>query len=91
MKLKLTIDEWVSKNQELDNEGLPNFNGLSPGGAASRLGVSRQRISQLVKEGKLDRIEIIDDAGHQLGVLITSDSIERFKQSGRKPGPKPKR
>lgn len=56
--------------------------GPSPGGAAADFGISRQRIYQLVGDGKLDMIKIWHgpDADH-FSQIVTDASIARLKST----------
>jgi hypothetical protein len=46
--------------------------------AAQLLGITRERIRQLVREQKLDSIQEYDDVtGTRIGYLITFDSLDR--------------
>ena len=49
--------------------------GWSPGGAATQAGVSRQRIHQLIRLGKLDVVEVRD--GRQLVMYMIPDASLR--------------
>ena len=75
MKKVISLKDWSKGLQEKEDD----FNGLSPGGAASSLGVTRQTIYNLIKRGDLDRITILDDAGKTLAVLITTSSLIRYR------------
>jgi hypothetical protein len=64
---------------------LAHLGGPSPGGAAAELGLTRQRIHQLVNEGKLDMIRLRDRPRARPHVwMITEASLTRFRKS--KPG-----
>ena len=56
--------------------------GPSPGGAATQLGISRQRVHQLIKEGKLAAVGVYD--GRKLVCFnISRQSIAAFKERRR--------
>jgi len=56
--------------------------GSSPGGAGERLGLTRQRIWQLCKEGKLDMILLADNDEAKVSTwLITDASMDRVLKS----------
>jgi hypothetical protein len=66
-------------------EALSGLGGPSPGGAAAELDLTRERIYQLVRLGRLDMVRIRDRKGAAPYIaMITHASIERFKRS--KPG-----
>jgi hypothetical protein len=84
MMQRISYDAWA-EHLALTH-GQPSYRqwmGLSPGGAAAALGVTRQRIWQLVKEGKLDMILLGDTDNDKTSKvsswLITDASIARLK------------
>jgi hypothetical protein len=52
--------------------------GYPPADVAKRLNVSRERVSQLVREGTLDTLSITTAAGRTALTLITEYSLERY-------------
>lgn len=86
--------DWVHKPDA--PAGAPEYEqkGLSIGysilGAAAYLKVSRQRVYQLIKAGRLEAFELVDDAKYPAGVFVKARSLSEFKYSDRKPGPKAK-
>jgi hypothetical protein len=79
MNTNYTLRQW---HDALSNSENPDeFNGVSPGGAASILGVSRQTIYAMLARDDLDRLTLIDRAGKQIAVLITDASIIRYRLS----------
>jgi excisionase family DNA binding protein len=58
---------------------------LSASQAARVLGVTRQQVYLLLRQGKLPKVEI---GGF---LLVPRDAVERYASSERKPGPKPKK
>jgi len=85
---KLTFEEWSKVFESVPEDERDEWNGPSPGGAAGDLGVSRQRIHQLLSQGKLNGIELVDDDGSFRAFTVTKASIRRYQESDRKPGPK---
>lgn len=64
--------------------------GLTVQSVADALGVSRQRVYQLIYARVLRGFELKDDAGNPAGIFVDPESVEAFKASGRRPGPKKK-
>lgn len=64
--------------------------GFAVASAARRLGVSRQRVHQLVQSGRLEAYELLDDEKYSSALFITRGSIAAFEKSGRQPGLKAK-
>jgi hypothetical protein len=64
-------------------EVVPEIAGMSPGGAAAFLGVSRQRVHQLMKAGKLDAITVWDNPRRRVGlpqaIYISAKSLRAFQ------------
>lgn len=78
----------MSKNEQR------RFIGPTASAAAEILGVSRQRVYQLVNAGRLQAIELfaddLDDSGkaYTLCVMVSAASIKDYQESSRRPGPK---
>lgn len=81
MMMRITYDEWG--DHLALNHGKPEYHrymGASPGGAAAELGVTRQRVWQMVKEGKLDMLLLADNPKAKVSAwLITDASVQRLK------------
>lgn len=88
--LKISLWGLLLAEKRDDRAHQKKWNGPSPGGAAGDLGVSRQRIHQLLSKGILESITLTDYAGRKVALIVTDESIERYKASERKPGPKAK-
>lgn len=67
----------------------PSLKGVSPGGAASALGITRQGIYNAVKRGSLDMVRVTE-RGTGPYLIITDAGIHRYTSVslGRK-GPRP--
>jgi hypothetical protein len=81
---RLTFEQWGELLAT--SHGQPSeysrWMGSSPGGAAADLGVTRQRIWQLLKEGKLDLLMLADNRDAKVSAwLIPQGSIERYRKS----------
>ena len=72
---------------------------VSPGGAAARLGVGRERVYQLIGDGRLRAWFIFDQGegeahdvpGNRASyVYVSWEDVEAYGASPRRPGPKPK-
>lgn len=65
------------------HEVVPEIAGMSPGGAAAFLGVSRQRVHQLMKAGKLDAITVWENPKRRTGlpqaIYISARSLRAFQ------------
>ena len=70
-------------------EADPSLRGISPGGAAGVLGITRQGIYNAVKRGSLDMVRVTE-RGTGPYLLITDGGIRRYSSEslGRK-GPRP--
>jgi len=79
---KMSITAWAKALH--DHEGTPrhgDFQGNSPGGAGANIGLSRQRVHQLVTANELDILELyVDDDPKRRPVawLIPDNSQQRF-------------
>lgn len=70
-------------------EADPSLRGISPGGAAGALGITRQGIYSAVKRGALDKVRITE-RGSGPYFIITEASLKQYlsESLGRK-GPRP--
>ena len=75
----LTWTQWLKlvARHSLD-AGFQNVAGYPIADVASRLGVSRQRVNQLVADGTLDTLEVTTKAGRVAVSLVTEASLERY-------------
>jgi hypothetical protein len=82
---KMSLNEWAEAvHAHRAKPSLGRFQGYSPGGAASELGVSRPRIHQLLKHNRLDLLLLYqdDDPNQKPCVwLVTDASIKRYRKS----------
>jgi hypothetical protein len=62
----------------------------SPGGAAAVLGVSRQRVHQLIEQGELLALRLIHSgSGDLAAIVISSTSLREYqRRQGNPPAPK---
>lgn len=74
---RMTFDAWM--RAAVKAYGEPRYldlNGDSPGGAAVRLGVARQRVYQLAEEGRLDMLSVLGSDGETRFTVITENSLQ---------------
>lgn len=77
---KFSLDRWLKAVAQADGKpSAAELNGLSPGGVASQLEISRQAVHQAVHRGDLDAVIVTDDDGKLRMFLIPLYSVERFK------------
>lgn len=62
---------------------------FSPGGAASFLGVSRQRVHQLIDQGELLALRIVHQGSGDLAAIVISSASLRDYQRRTGKGPSP--
>jgi hypothetical protein len=83
MQQKMSYAGWAELLAQ--SRGKPDYQrwmGVSPGGAAVQLKVSRQRVWQLVKDGRLDMVMLADnEAAEPSAWLVTNASVERYRKS----------
>src|SRR5690606_34859940 len=83
----MTVREWQDLcaklgSQDNWNQLRDDLGGPSPGGAAAELGVSRQRVHQLIEEGKLDVVELRETKWSRPHVImVTETSLRRWRAS----------
>lgn len=71
--------EWLKLVlRHATGDGFLNVSGFPPADAAKRLDVSRERVSQLVREGVLDTLSLTTASGSVALTLITEASLERY-------------
>jgi len=52
--------------------------GMPPDDAAKKLSVTRERVSQLIREEKLDTLQVTNAAGRVCITLVTEASLDRY-------------
>ena len=75
----LGFSQWLKlvARHALDS-GFANVAGFPPTDVAVKLGVSKQRVHQLIAEESLDTIEVTNAAGAVCITLVTEASYERY-------------
>jgi hypothetical protein len=75
---RITLQRW---HELLTSTPDPRvYNGDSPGGVAADLGISRQAVHLALKRGDLDGWRVVrNDTGELAAIVISPDSVERFK------------
>lgn len=74
---RMTFDAWMRAAVKAYGEpGYLDLNGDSPGSAAVRLGVARQRVYQLAEEGRLEMISVVTKAGELRFTIVTETSVQ---------------
>ena len=75
----LTWTQWLKlvAGNALGN-GFQNVAGYPPADVAARLGVSPERVKQLIREDVLDTVEVTTRAGRVAVRLVTEASLERY-------------
>jgi transposase len=69
---------WESWEKAHGRLGFKKVMGMSPGGAAARLGMSRQAVYDLVRRGKLDMVKIKKKEQVRYSeIYVTEESLER--------------
>jgi len=75
----LKYTEWLKLvTRSSLGDQFSHVSGFPPADVAKRLGVSRERVSQLVREGTLDTLSITTAAGAVALTLVTEYSLERY-------------
>jgi hypothetical protein len=75
----LKYTEWLRLvvKQAL-GDGFDNLSGLATVDVATKLGVHRSRVHQLIEEGALDTLAITTGKGRPALVLVTQASLDRY-------------
>jgi hypothetical protein len=69
--------------QSREDGGRDQFMGVSVTLTAKLLGITRNRVHQLIKEGKLSTVDVYDDATVRVGHLVTLASIDHRRRTVR--------
>lgn len=77
--MTMDLDHWQRLVDGAAPDGLKNLEGVSPGGAAARLRVSRQAIHDAINRGKLDAIRITLK-GQLAAIIVTDASLEAYEK-----------
>lgn len=59
-------------------DALDDYNGRPIADVEVLLGVSKQRIHQLIEAGRLDAIEVTNAKGATAMILVTQNSLDKF-------------
>lgn len=75
----LTWSQWLKlvARHSLDN-GFANVAGYPVADVCERLGVTKQRVHQLIEAGALDTLQVTNAAGKVAVILVTDASLERY-------------
>ncbi len=81
MRFRYTADAWCTRYRRCESAS-DRLKLIDPPImlAADVLGVTRIRVHQLIKEGKLDSISVYDDVGHRIGHFVTQASLDRRRR-----------
>ncbi len=84
MQRTVSVSKWAARVRDCANAAeRERFIGVSMTLAARLLGVSRSRVQQLLKAGKLAVIDVLDERRVRIGHLVTIASIERRRRTVR--------
>lgn len=84
MARRVDIERWAARVRNCANAAeRERFTGVSVTLAARLLGVSRSRVQQLLKAGKLTVIDVLDERRVRIGHLVTMASITHRRQTVR--------
>ena len=73
---RMQLSTW----ERLTKDGTPDeLLGLSPGGAASTLGISRQGVHEAIRRGKLDAFAVYHGVRLRF-FIVRADSIQRYHE-----------
>lgn len=77
---------WEAWEKAYEEKGAEEVLGMSPGGVAGRLGVSRQRVHQMIQADLLDAVKIEDRSLGFRGFVmyVTEASVRRLIESRKK-------
>ena len=76
---KMEMSEWVQKVHSAPSEAAAKaFNGRSPGGVASYLGISRQAVHDAIKRDRMNAWRLTRD-GKLTAILIPDHEVEYYR------------
>ena len=55
-----------------------DVNGDSPGGAAARLGCTRQYVHKLIDQGELDAVRVVNKKGNLIAICVNEKKLALF-------------
>lgn len=78
----MKLSRWSKLNDVHPLEDPRAVNGLSPGGVAVELGISRQAVHQAIARGDLDAVKVVADHDPDRMVMfnVTQHSVGRYRQ-----------
>ncbi len=87
---KIAWQQWIKglATHVLDEDGsaFDSLNGYPIADVHDKLGVHRSRVYQMIQEGKLDTVQIVNKSGNVVLTLVTQLSMDRYL-SERRPLP----
>lgn len=78
--IQMTLENWqLAMGRARTREERGKLGGLSPGGAAAELDISRRAVYYAVERGELEMVRVHDRVGHLLFVMVTDESLVCYK------------
>jgi hypothetical protein len=76
----LTFAQWLKKiaKAAISPDDLGDLGGHPVDDVATKLGVTKQRVHQLIDTDKLDAIVILSNAGNTTAVIVTQASLDQY-------------
>jgi DNA-binding transcriptional regulator LsrR (DeoR family) len=71
----MTLAQFAKAIEDGDAQVAEYVRGTSPGPVAAELGISRQRLHELLTEGKLDALRLVDAKGSLVAILIPDRAV----------------
>jgi len=78
--IKVSIDEYVEHEAQHAEDPEQTWNGFSPGGAAAKLGITREAIHRGISRGAITAIRVHDRNRKLRFIHIPEREIEHYRQ-----------
>lgn len=76
----MTMREWTETIHLAPAEQKAEVIGVSPGGAANMLGISRQAIHNAIHRDTLDATKVVTETGKLISINITLSELDRYRR-----------
>jgi hypothetical protein len=80
MRTPLTMAQWMKRiaKAALSPDDLGDLGGSTVDDVATKLGLTKQRVHQLIDSNKLDALVIMSNAGNIAAVIVTQASLDQY-------------
>lgn len=79
-RITLPIEEWIQRVNSTPADQKSAFIGMSPGGVAQVLDISRQAVHQAIDRDKMDAYYLMR-GDHCVSILVPDGEVENYRRN----------